>query len=111
MAWKEKEIEKLYYGIGEVAEMLNVNASLIRYWEKEFDSLNPKKNSKGDRLFTKDDIEKLKIIYHLVRDKGYTLEGAKLQLKSKFEDTRKKFLLIEKLKKVREFLVEIKEQL
>ncbi len=111
MAWKEKEIEKLYYGIGEVAEMLNVNASLIRYWEKEFDTLNPKKNSKGDRLFTKDDIEKLKIIYHLVRDKGYTLEGAKLQLKSKFEDTRKKFLLIEKLKKVREFLVEIKEQL
>ena len=111
MAWKEKEIEKLYYGIGEVAEMLNVNASLIRYWEKEFDTLNPKKNSKGDRLFTKDDIEKLKIIYHLVRDKGYTLEGAKLQLKSKFENTRKKFLLIEKLKKVREFLVEIKEQL
>ncbi|MFN8323054.1 MAG: MerR family transcriptional regulator [Chitinophagales bacterium] len=111
MAWKEKEIEKLYYSIGEVAEMLHVNASLIRYWEKEFDTLNPKKNSKGDRLFTKDDIEKLKIIYHLVRDKGYTLEGAKLQLKSKFEDTRKKFLLIEKLKKVREFLVEIKEQL
>ena len=111
MAWKEKEIEKLYYGIGEVAEMLNVNASLIRYWEKEFDTLKPKKNSKGDRLFTKDDIEKLKIIYHLVRDKGYTLEGAKLQLKSKFEDTRKKFLIIEKLKKVREFLVEIKEQL
>ena len=111
MAWKEKEIEKLYYGIGEVAEMLNVNASLIRYWEKEFDTLKPKKNSKGDRLFTKDDIEKLKIIYHLVRDKGYTLEGAKLQLKSKFEDTRKKFLIIEKLKKVRGFLVEIKEQL
>lgn len=111
MAWKEKEIEKLYYSIGEVAEMLEVNASLLRYWEGQFDILKPKKNAKGDRLFTKEDIENLKLIYHLVREKGYTLEGAKAQLKSKFEEEKKKFLLIEKLQKLREFLVEIKDQL
>jgi len=111
MAWKEKEIEKMYYSIGEVAEMLEVNASLLRYWEGQFDILKPKKNAKGDRLFTKEDIENLKLIYHLVREKGYTLEGAKAQLKSKFEEEKKKFLLIEKLQKLREFLVEIKDQL
>ena len=61
MAWKEKEIEKLYYTIGEVALMLDVNTSLLRYWEKEFDVLKPKKNTKGDRFFTKDDIEKIKL--------------------------------------------------
>ncbi len=111
MAWKDKEIEKLYYAIGEVAEMLGENASLIRYWENQFDILKPKKNAKGDRLFTKSDIEILKIIHHLVKDKGYTLEGAKIQLKTKFEDEKKKFLLVEKLKKIRGFLTELKEQL
>lgn len=111
MAWKDKEIEKLYYAIGEVAEMLGENASLIRYWENQFDILKPKKNAKGDRLFTKSDIEVLKIIHHLVKDKGYTLEGAKIQLKTKFEDEKKKFLLVEKLKKIRGFLTELKEQL
>jgi len=111
MAWKDKEIEKLYYSIGEVADMLNVNASLLRYWENQFDILKPKKNGKGDRFFTKEDIETLKIIYHLVREKGYTLDGAKSQLKTKFEEEKKKFLLIEKLKKVRDFLSDMKEQL
>jgi DNA-binding transcriptional MerR regulator len=111
MGWKDKEIEKLYYAIGEVAEMLGENASLIRYWENQFDILKPKKNAKGDRLFTKGDIEVLKVIHHLVKDKGYTLEGAKIQLKTKFEDEKKKFLLIEKLQKIRGFLVELKEQL
>ncbi len=111
MAWKEKEIEKLYYSIGEVATMLEVNASLIRYWETQFDILKPRKNGKGDRFFTKDDIATLRLIYHLVRDKGYTLEGAKVQLKSKLEEEKKKFQLVERLKKVRGFLVEMKEQL
>ena len=111
MAWKDKEIEKLYYAIGEVAEMLGENASLIRYWENQFDILKPKKNAKGDRLFTKGDIEVLKVIHHLVKDKGYTLEGAKIRLKTKFEDEKKKFLLVEKLKKIRGFLTELKEQL
>ena len=111
MAWKDKEIEKLYYTIGEVAELLNVNTSLIRYWEKEFDIIKPRKNAKGDRSFTKEDIEKLKIIFHLVRDKGYTIEGAKTQLKTKFSREEKNFRVIEKLKEVKEFLVQLKEQL
>ncbi len=111
MAYKEKEIEKLYYGIGEVAEMLNVNASLIRYWEKEFDILKPKKTAKGDRLFTKDDIDKIRLIHHLVRDRGFTIEGARIQLKSKLEDSQKQYKINEKLQKIRAFLVELKEQL
>jgi DNA-binding transcriptional MerR regulator len=84
---------------------------LLRYWEKEFDVLKPKKNTKGDRFFTKDDIEKIKLIYHLVREKGYTLDGAKSRLKTDIELTQKKFKLIEKLKKVRGFLEELKEQI
>lgn len=111
MSYKEKEIEKLYYTIGEVAVMLDVNTSLLRYWEKEFDVLSPRKNVKGDRFFTKEDIEKVKLIYHLVREKGYTLEGAKTQLKSKFEEEQKKMRVIEKLKNVRSFLVELKSEL
>jgi DNA-binding transcriptional MerR regulator len=111
VAYKEKEIEKLYYSIGEVAEMLQVNTSLIRYWEKEFDILKPKKNAKGDRFFTKEDIEKIRLIYRLVKDKGYTLDGAKTQLKSKYEEEQKKLRITEKLKKVRGFLVELREQL
>jgi DNA-binding transcriptional MerR regulator len=111
MGYKEKEIEKLYYSIGEVAEMLEVNTSLLRYWEKEFEILKPKKNGKGDRFFTKADIDDIKLIYHLVKDKGYTLDGAKSRLKTDLELTQKKFKLIEKLKKVRGFLEELKEQI
>lgn len=111
MPYKEKQIEKLYYSIGEVAEMLNVNTSLLRYWEREFDILKPKKNAKGDRFFTKNDIEKIKLIYHLVREKGYTLEGAKARLKGNTEQEEKKFNLVEKLKKVRGFLVVLKDEL
>jgi DNA-binding transcriptional MerR regulator len=111
MPYKEKEIEKLYYTIGEVAELLGVNASLLRYWEKEFETLKPKKNGKGDRFFTKEDIEQLKLIYHLVKEKGYTLEGAKSRLKTSPESSQKKLQIIERLKRVRGFLEELKEQL
>ena len=111
MSLKEKDIEKLYYSIGEVAAMLDINTSLVRYWEREFDYLSPKKNSNGDRFFTKDDIEKVKLIYHLVREKGYTIEGAKVRLTTDVEITQKKFKLIERLRKVRGFLVELKEQM
>ena len=111
MPYKEKEIEKLYYSIGEVAEMLEVNASMLRYWEREFDILRPKKNAKGDRFFTKGDIEKIKLIYHLVKEKGYTLEGAKAQLKGNTEQEEKKFKLIAKLRKVKGFLSELKDEL
>ena len=110
MAYKEKEIEKLYYSIGEVSEMLSINASTIRYWEKEFDMLKPKKNAKGDRFFTKEDIEKIRLIYRMLKEKGYTVDGAKTQLKDKYEEENRKMALIEKLNKIRGFLVEMKSQ-
>lgn len=81
MPYKNKPVEKLYYTIGEVAEMFSVNASLIRFWEKEFDVLKPKKSVKGNRLFTKADIENIRTIYHLVKEKGHTLQGARDALK------------------------------
>ena len=82
MSLKEKQPEdlKLYYTIGEVSAMLGVNASLIRFWEKEFPVLKPKKNRKGNRLFTKQDIQHLKEIYHWVKEQGYTLEGARKKM-------------------------------
>ena len=81
MPYKEKEIEKLYYTIGEVAQMFNVNTSHIRFWSKEFDVIRPATNKKGNRLYTQADIENFKKIYHLVKEKGYTLKGAKSELK------------------------------
>ena len=78
-----KHLTKLYYSIGEVAEMFKVNASLIRFWEKEFSTIQPKKSKKGNRLFTVKDIENFNKIYHLVKNNGYTLEGAKKVLKDK----------------------------
>ena len=80
MPYKEKSIEKLYYSIGEVAQKFDVNVSLLRYWEKEFDILKPKKNKKGNRLFTKVDVENIEVIYHLVKERGFTIEGAKKKL-------------------------------
>jgi DNA-binding transcriptional MerR regulator len=109
--YKEKVIEKKYYSIGEVAEMLNVATSLIRFWETEFDIIKPKKNRKGNRQFTKEDIANIKLIYHLVKDRGYTLQGAKTLLKSSSNPLKHKMSNIDSLKKVRSFLVELKNQL
>ncbi len=81
MLYKAKPTEKLFYKIGEVAKMFRVNVSLIRFWEKEFNILKPKKNKKGNRMFTKKDVDNLTIIYHLVKERGFTLEGAKQKLK------------------------------
>ena len=81
MIFKEYNSLKLYFSIGEAAEILDVNTSLIRFWEKEFPILKPKKNKKGNRQFTKEDIENLKMIYHLVKERGFTLHGAKEKLK------------------------------
>ncbi len=111
MPYKEKEIEKLYYTIGEVSEMLGLNASQIRYWETEFDGLKPRKDRKGNRLFTKQDIETIKLIHHLVKEKGFTIDGAKSKLKTGGDDAIKKMKLIESLKKVKGFLEELKDQL
>lgn len=102
---------KLYFSIGEVAEMFEVNASLIRFWEKEFPILKPKKNRKGNRLFTIKDIENLKLIYHLVKERGFTLEGARKKLKDNKEDTLVEAEVVERLQKIRGFLVDLKASL
>ncbi|MCH7656693.1 MAG: MerR family transcriptional regulator [Bacteroidetes bacterium] len=111
MPYKEKKVEKLYYSIGEVAELFNVNTSLIRYWEKEFDIIKPKKNKKGNRLFVQKDIDHFHIIFHLVKERGMTLKGAKKKLRENKEDTYNNFEVIKSLKEIRELLLEIREGL
>ena len=101
----------MYYSISEVAEMFQVNTSLIRFWEKEFDILQPKKNRKGNRLFTQKDIENLHLIFHLVKERGYTLDGARNKLKENREETVNHAEVVMKLKEIRSFLVELKENL
>ncbi|MDO6596114.1 MerR family transcriptional regulator [Oceanihabitans sp. 2_MG-2023] len=103
--------EKRYYGIGEVAKAFGVNTSLIRFWEKEFDVLKPKKNAKGNRKFTPEDINNLKLIYHLVKERGFTLEGAKTHLKEEKQKTLTNFDIISKLEGIKNQLTKIKEQL
>ncbi|WP_299337144.1 MerR family transcriptional regulator [uncultured Psychroserpens sp.] len=103
--------EKRYYGIGEVAKAFNVNTSLIRFWEKEFDILKPKKNAKGNRKFTPEDIKNLKFIYHLVKERGFTLEGAKTHLKEGKKQSLDTFQIIEKLEGIKAQLIKIKTQL
>jgi DNA-binding transcriptional MerR regulator len=111
MPYIEKKVEKLYYSIGEVAEMFKVNTSLIRFWEKEFDVIKPKKNKKGNRFFTKDDIDNFHIIYHLVKENGMTLAGAKKKLKENKEDTQSNFEIIKSLTEIKNMLLNIKENL
>ena len=106
-----RKIEKLYYSIGEVALLFDVNASLIRFWEKEFDILNPKKNKKGNRLFTPKDIENLKLIYHLVKERGYTLQGARDKLKDNRDEVLNKVALIDSLNRIKDFLLDLKEHI
>ncbi|MFO8235289.1 MAG: MerR family transcriptional regulator [Bacteroidales bacterium] len=111
MPYKEKKVEKLYYSIGEVADMFEVKTSLIRYWEKEFDIIKPKKNKKGNRYFTKEDIENFHIIYYLVKDLGMTLHGAKKKLKENKEGTFYNFKIIETLKNIKTMLLDVREDL
>lgn len=111
MPYKEKKIEKLYYAIGEVADMFKVNTSLIRFWEKEFDIIKPKKNKKGNRFFTQADIENFHLIFHLVKERGMTLKGAKLKLKENKEDTENNFEVVTRLQEIKGLLLEIKEEL
>jgi DNA-binding transcriptional MerR regulator len=102
--------QKMYYSIGKVAEMFKVNQSMIRFWENEFDVLKPKKNRKGDRLFRPEDIKNLQLIYHLIREKKYTMEGAKDFIK-KNKKVDEKFAMIESLKRIKGFLNELKANL
>ena len=111
MAYKEKEIEKLYYSIGEVADIFSVAPSLIRFWESEFEIIKPKKNRKGNRQFTREDIDNVRTIYHLVKEKGFTLQGAKEMLRNDSQAVKDKMEMIESLRSVRSFLMELREKL
>ena len=106
----EQLFQKRYYGIGEVSAMFKVNISLIRFWENEFDILKPKKNGKGDRLLRPEDIKSLQLIYHLLREKKYSIAGAKDFLK-KNKRTEESFAMIETLKKTKAFLLDLKANL
>jgi len=111
MVFNEKKEEKLFYSISEVAKMFDVNASLIRFWEKEFDIIKPKKNQKGNRLFTKQDVDNFYVIYNLVKERGFTLQGAKDKLKQNKEGTLKTAEIIQSLSSVKDFLIELKKNL
>ncbi|MEI6151611.1 MAG: MerR family transcriptional regulator [Chitinophagia bacterium] len=107
----EELIKKLYYPIGEVASWFNVNTSLIRYWEKEFKQLQPRKTRKGDRLFRAQDIEFLRQLYFLLREKKYSIEGAKTYLKNNKEKAEKDIAVLNSLKNIKQFLLSLKESL
>ena len=111
MPYKEKEIVKKYYTIGEVAEEFKVATSLIRFWESEFDMISPKKNRKGNRQFTVEDIEDVRLIYHLVKERGFTLQGAKDFLKHDTLAIRSKMDLMESLSSIKSFLLNVRKQL
>ncbi|MCF6349987.1 MAG: MerR family transcriptional regulator [Flavobacteriaceae bacterium] len=102
---------KQYYKIGEVAKAFGVNTSLIRFWEKEFTLIKPKKNKKGNRLFRSEDIKNLQLIYHLVKEKGFTLEGAKKKLKEKPEVIKNNHEIITRLESIKSELINFKNQL
>ena len=111
MPYKEPKIEKLFYSIGEVAQMFNVNTSLIRFWEKEFDIIKPKKNKKGNRLFTREDIDNFHIIFHLVKEQGMTLRGAKKKMSENKDDSIHNLEIIQSLHNIRKMLLEINDEM
>ncbi len=111
MLQEDKSIEKIYYTIGEVATMFNLTVSNIRFWEAEFDILMPKKNARGDRFFTKKDIENLRLIHYLLKERGYTINGAKKKLKESRDDVRDRIDMVKSLEKIKSFLIEMKSEL
>ena len=111
MPYKKPKIEKVFFSISEVAEQFGVNTSNIRFWENEFDILKPHKNAKGNRMFTKEDIENLKIIHHMLKEKGMTIKGAQKKLKENKEDTVQNVEVVSKLQEIKQRLLDIKEEL
>ncbi len=103
--------KKLFYSMGEVAEMFDVNPSLIRHWESKFDCIRPHKNKKGNRMFSPEDVDRLKQIYHLVKERGMTLEGANKVMKSSRGELSRDTELLEHLQRIRSALVEVREEL
>lgn len=103
--------KKLFYAIGEVAEMLGEQTSAVRYWEKEFDIIKPQKNKKGNRMFTYEDVENLKIIHYLLKEKGMTIAGAKKKMSENPDDVRKNHEVIQSLKKIKSLLAKIRDNI
>jgi DNA-binding transcriptional MerR regulator len=103
--------DKLYFSIGEIAKAFDVNASLIRFWDKEFDILKPKKNAKGNRMFTQEDVKNLQLIFHLVKERGFTLDGAKIHLKEGQKKTLDKFEIVSKLAGIKAQLLHLKNSI
>ncbi len=111
MPYKPPSREKYYYNIGEVADVFDLNPSHLRYWEKEFPSINPHKNARGVRMYTKDDIEEIRLIYHLVKEKGLTIKGAKEKLKRNKKDTIDQYEIVKRLQNARQLLIDIKDEM
>lgn len=111
MPYKKPVVKKVYYRIGEVAAIFDVNVSLIRFWENEFDVIKPFRNKKGNRFFTEADVENFHIIYHLVKERGYTLQGAKEKLKNKYAEVSENHQIVKTLQEIKAFLIELKEDL
>ena len=104
-------VKKIYYSMGEVSEMFDVRPSLLRHWESQFACLKPHKNQKGNRMFTPSDVENLKLIYHLVKEKGMTLEGANKTMKGRGKSVQREISILERLQNIRAMLVEVRESL
>lgn len=111
MPYKQPKIEKIIFSIGEVAQIVGVETSAVRYWDNQFEILKPQKNKKGNRLFTKDDIELIKLIKYLVRERGLTIKGAQQKLKENREGTIRNFEIVKRLQEVKQELVEIRDKI
>ena len=111
MAFKQPKSEKHYYSIGEVATKFGLAPSTLRFWEKEFDTIQPFKNKKGDRFYTQEDIDHLSLINHLVKERGMTLKGAKTKIKENKTETENTFEIVQKLQMIKSYLLEIKDEL
>ncbi len=111
MPYKKPEIEKIYYSMGEVADMFGLSSSHIRYWENQFEALKPFKNKKGNRLFTKEDIEIIRLINYLVKERGLTIKGARKKLSENRADTLNNFEIARRLQDIRQELVEIRDEI
>ncbi len=109
MGFKAPKSEKLYFSIGEVAEKFNLAPSALRFWEKEFDTIKPFKNKKGNRFYTQEDIDHLALINHLVKERGLTLKGAKAKIKENKDEVEHNFEIVQKLQEIKQYLNEIKE--
>jgi DNA-binding transcriptional MerR regulator len=111
MPYREKKVEKLYYSIGEIAGMLDVPVSTVRFWDNEFEVLKPVKNKKGNRLFTQVDVKNLRIIHHLLKEEGMTLSGVKKKMSERWDETNFKFEISESLLKIKSIILDLKDSI